>query len=86
MDGNHADPDEVFADYATAIPDANLRLAIEDTVGKSFGSITWGDLHSITMLNADNPMSDLSGIEYCANIFHLNVSMSGNRTGIVQSA
>jgi internalin A len=54
----------------TSIPDANLRAAIEEACGKSFGQITDVDLSSVTQVYwANRPegekIADLTGIELC---------------------
>ncbi len=68
--------DAVIADFATAIPDANLRAALAATLGtdygitKTWGSITQGNLQMINgFFKAEGKgIADLTGIGLCANL------------------
>ena len=55
------------------IPDANLRSAIEDALGKASGTpITAAEMNSLDRLGADTrDISDLTGLEYAANLTRL---------------
>ena len=55
---------------AVYIPDANLRAAIEDTLGKAPGaSIATQDMARLTRLEADErSIRDLTGLEYAINL------------------
>ena len=57
------------------IPDANLRVAIETTLGKARGaSITQAEMTSLTSLNAPNAnISDLTGLEFAINLTGLSL-------------
>ena len=58
------------------IPDANLRAAIEKALGiASGGTITAGQMATLTELHAgSSDISDLTGLEYAANLSHLGLS------------
>ncbi len=57
------------------IPDANLRAAIETTLGKASGAtITTADMATLTRLNAqDAEIRDLTGLEFATNLTELNL-------------
>ena len=57
------------------IPDANLRVAIETTLGKARGaSITQAEMASLTSLNAPNAnISDLTGLAFATNLTDLSL-------------
>jgi len=68
-------PDPLLTDYATMIPDANLRTAIKDTlaasysISKDWGAITQDDLRQITTLVAiAKNIAVIDGIGLCSNI------------------
>ncbi len=58
------------------IPDANLRAAIEEALGKASGApITKAELRSLTRLEAnDSGISDLTGLESATTLSYLNLS------------
>ena len=58
-----------------AIPDANLRAAIETALGKASGaSITPAEMAGLTRLEAPNSnISDLTGLEYATNLTRLDL-------------
>ena len=60
------------------IPDANLRAAIESTLGKGSGAtITTADMETLTALSAQRAnISDLTGLEYATNL--IGLSLAGN--------
>ena len=53
-----------------SIPDANLRAAIEDALGKASGApITQAEMRTLTWLRAYNAgISDLTGLEFATNL------------------
>ena len=57
-----------------AIPDANLRAAIEDILGKASGeTITRGEMSTLTLLRAPNAnIRDLTGLEFAVHLTSLN--------------
>ena len=59
-----------------AIPDANLRAAIETALDKDSGAtITEADMEALTDLKAENAnISDLSGLEHAINLKELELS------------
>ena len=58
-----------------AIPDANLRAVIEDSLGKASGApITREEMASLTRLEAPNSnISDLTGLEFATGLTQLNL-------------
>ena len=58
------------ADGQVTIPDANLRAAIEDALGKASGApITVEEMKTLTTLEASNAgISDLTGLEFATNL------------------
>ena len=82
---------------AVNIPDANLRAAIETTLGKTTGaSITVADMETLTSLTARNAnISNLTGLEHATNLTDLDlinnnisdlapfVSNTGLGTGVI---
>ena len=58
-----------------AIPDANLRAAIEAALGKASGApITPAEMATLTSLEAPNSdISDLTGLEFATNLTSLNL-------------
>ena len=63
------------ADITDKITDANLRQAIRTRLKKDSGPITAADMLSITNLAVWNSgISDLSGLEYAANLEELHLS------------
>ena len=67
-----------MSEYVTPVvymPDANLRTAIRDALGKSrFAPITVTDMASLTTLDASNRnIRDLEGLEFATNLTELNL-------------
>ena len=67
-----------MSEYVTPVvymPDANLRTAIRDALGKSrFAPITVTDMASLTTLDASNRnIRDLTGLESATNLVELNL-------------
>ena len=63
------DGSDVFGSWETRIPDANFRTAIEKIVGKTFGSITFGDIAAVTDLKIQKAsIANISGINYFTQI------------------
>ncbi len=62
-----------FSNVEAAIPDPNLRTAIENALGKTPGSpIAPAEMAALTHLEARNAnISDLTGLESAANLKHL---------------
>ena len=60
------------------IPDPNLRAKIEEALGKGAGGIiTVADMETLTELNAPSiGITDLTGIEFAANLTTLNLSFN----------
>ena len=60
---------------AVSIPDANLRAAIEATLGKTSGSpITQAEMATFDSLEAsDANISDMTGLEYATNLTYLSL-------------
>ena len=58
-----------------AIPDANLRAVIEDSLGKASGApITQEEMVSLTRLEAPNSnISDLAGLEFATDLTYLRL-------------
>ena len=72
-------------DVAVEIPDAALRSALEDALGKSSGAeITRGEMAGVYHLNVTG-VQDLTGIEYATNLYWLRlrgeVGVSGSVDG-----
>ena len=65
---------------AVAIPDANLRAAIEAALGKTSGAtITVADMKGLTELLVPGAgISDLTGLEFAVNLKHLNTQYNFN--------
>ncbi|MXZ09696.1 MAG: hypothetical protein F4Y79_09650, partial [Gemmatimonadetes bacterium] len=59
------------------IPDANLRAAIETTLGKASGApISRAEMATLTRLEAPNSnISDLTGLDYATGLTHLDLGM-----------
>ena len=70
---------------AVSIPDAGLRGAIEDALGKQSGeAITSGDMSRLTILDASNSgISQLDGLQHAVNMRGLY--LQGNRISDVSS-
>ena len=77
------------------IPDANLRAAIETTLGKASGApISRAEMTSLTRLDARNSnISDLTGLEFATNLTRLdlgpdrtesNRGVSGDKVGVIR--
>ena len=70
-DEEEESPEEEGADGQVSIPDANLRAAIEDALGKASGApITVADMAALTRLEAapNAGIGDLTGLESAANL------------------
>ncbi len=67
---------EEYRDKKVEIPDANLRRAIEKTLGKNPGEdITRAEMAKITTLEApDSEIRDLTGLEFATNLESLDLS------------
>ena len=81
IDNNCSDAVRVSVSSGTglvAIPDANLRAAIETALGKASGaSITQAEMATLTSLDAPNSdISDLTGLEFATNLRTLNLSIN----------
>ena len=65
---------------AVAIPDANLRAAIEMALGKASGApITEAEMSTLTELHATGAgIRDLSGLEYAASLTYLDLRYNYN--------
>jgi len=64
----------VFADEIVTFPDSNLEAAVREVIGKPTGDIYQSDLAELINLSAqDSGISDLTGLEYCANLKTLNL-------------
>ena len=61
-----------------SIPDANLRAAIEDALGKASGApFTVADMYSLDVLRAGSRgINDLTGLEYAANLTELRLDVN----------
>jgi Leucine-rich repeat (LRR) protein len=60
------------------IPDANLQIAIRQTINKPTGDIFNSDLQIMTLLNArSRNIASLVGLEYCSNLSYL--MLDGNQ-------
>ena len=64
------DPDPIFRDPSNLVPDANLRAAIAEALGKPSGaSLKTEDIARLTELVADEKdISDLRGLEYAVKL------------------
>ena len=73
-----ADEIDVNPDIAQIIPDANLRSALEQALGKNAGdAITKEDLAGLTELTHEGKegvrLTDLTGLEHCVNLTSLSL-------------
>jgi len=63
-----------FSEEPVNFPDENLEQAIRDAIDKPSGEIYPSDLEGLTELNAENNgIENLSGIEYCKDLTHLDL-------------
>ena len=72
--------DESDADFTIVpqvvviFPDANLEAAIRGAINKPTGDIYYSDVETLTRLYVQSKgISDLSGLEYCTNLTHLDL-------------
>ena len=64
-----SDPDGI------TFPDANFETLIRETLNKLTGDITPADMLTITYLDgAERDISDISGIEYCTDLWDFNLA------------
>ena len=73
--GGNGSGDDGGGSTIVAIPDANLRAAIETALGKASGaSSTPAEMAGLTRLEAPNSnISDLTGLEYATNLTRLDL-------------
>ena len=68
-------PDAPAWDFAAAVPDANLRAAICDELGKTEPQVTLADLQAMTALDAEGSgVANIEGLQLCDNLVVLNLA------------
>jgi len=68
-------PREWTTPIQVTLPDANLEDVIREAISKPNGPINISDLESLTTLEAEElGISNLTGLEYCVNLYELNLS------------
>ena len=66
------------AETLVDVPDATLRRAVEETLGKAPGDpITRGEMATLQVLSAESAVRQLAGIEYAINLRRLCVMAGG---------
>ena len=77
-EAGEATEEEEEDDTPVTIPDANLRAAIEDALGKAKGAtVTVAEMKTLRSLKAsDAGISDLTGLEFAANLTRLDLGVN----------
>ena len=64
-----------YSAEAVNIPDANLRMMIEDALDKVSGeTITKAEMKTLTSLTASKGVNDLEGLQFATNLTHLDLA------------
>ena len=74
MNGNYSITANFEQDEVVTFPDPNLEAVIRGAIGKPTGPIYASDLEGLIELDAsDRGISNLSGLEYCINLYVLDL-------------
>lgn len=69
---NNLNDSHTFSFTTSLFADPNLEAAIRETINKSSGPVTPGDMLALAVLKADDKsISDISGLEHATNLKHL---------------